>query len=117
MLVKKNDETWKSHMSRLERHHTGSKGRDLSYRVVHRLLDAVDYGAPQHRHRVFLVGFRSDLKKEWSFPELTHSFDQLLWDQWISGEYCDEHRVPRKPDLKCQYGFRHGFAASNQNSP
>ena len=95
VLVKKKGEYWQPHLSRLERHHTSSKERNLSYRVVYRLLNAADYGVPQHRHRVFIVGFRTDLQKEWSFPESTHSFDRLLWDQWVSGKYWDEHRIPK----------------------
>lgn len=95
-LVKNTAEEWCSHLSRLERHHTGCVENDLSYRVVYRLLDAADYGVPQHRHRVFIVGFRSDLRKQWSFPEPTHSFDRLLWDQWVCGTYWDEHRISRK---------------------
>lgn len=96
MLLRSVDETWQSHLSRLERHHTGSKEMDLSYKVVYRLLDAAEYGVPQHRHRVFIVGFRSDLKKEWSFPEPTHSLDRLLWEQWVTGEYWEQHEVPKK---------------------
>lgn len=96
MLVRKPDEDWQSHLSRLERHHTGRKEGDLSYQVVYRLLNAADYGVPQHRHRVFIVGFRSDLQKEWSFPSATHSFDRLLWDQWVTGDYWEEHRIPKK---------------------
>jgi DNA (cytosine-5)-methyltransferase 1 len=96
MLERRNDEDWSSHLSRLERHHIGNRERDLSYRVVYRLLDAADYGVPQHRHRVFIVGFRSDLQKEWSFPAKTHSFDRLLWDQWVSGVYWHEHRIAKK---------------------
>ncbi len=95
-LVKNPAEEWFSHLSRLERHHTGCVENDLSYRVVYRLLDAADYGVPQHRHRVFIVGFRSDQRKQWSFPEPTHSFDRLLWEQWVSGVYWDEHQIPRK---------------------
>ncbi len=96
ILEKGEFESWQSHLSRLERHHTGAKECDLSYRVVYRLLDAAEYGVPQHRHRVFIVGIRSDLQKEWSFPEPTHSYDRLLWEQWVSGSYWDEHHVPRK---------------------
>ncbi len=95
MLVRKADEDWQSHLSKLERHHTGSRETDLSYRVVYRLLDAADYGVPQHRHRVFIVGFRSDLQKAWSFPNATHSYDRLLWDQWVSGDYWEEHQIPK----------------------
>ena len=96
MLLRKTEEDWQSHLSRLERHHTGSKETDLAYKVVYRLLDAADYGVPQHRHRVFIVGFRSDLSKEWSFPEPTHSMDRLLWEQWVTGSYWDEHRIAKK---------------------
>lgn len=103
MLLRRTDEDWQSHLSRLERHHTASKEADLSYRVVYRLLNAADYGVPQNRHRVFIVGFRSDLHKEWSFPDHTHSLDRLLWAQWVTGEYWEEHEVatkkrPRLPD-------------------
>ncbi|MHB8988695.1 MAG: DNA cytosine methyltransferase [Desulfobulbia bacterium] len=115
MLVRKQDEEWSSHLSRLERHHTGSIENDLSYRVVYRLLDAADYGVPQHRHRVFIVGFRSDLHKQWSFPEPTHSYDCLLWDQWISGVYWDEHRVAQKdrPATPERYASRIARLKSN----
>lgn len=103
LLVRETDEDWQSHLSKLERHHTGAKQADLSYRVVYRLLNAADYGVPQHRHRVFIVGFRSDLQKEWSFPGPTHSLDRLLWEQWVTGKYWEEHRVaksnrPARPD-------------------
>lgn len=96
MLVRKLDEDWQSHLSILERHHTGSKEQDLSYKVVYRLLDAADYGVPQHRQRVFIVGFRTDLHREWSFPAPTHSVDRLIWEQWITGEYWEEHEVPKR---------------------
>ena len=92
-LGRRPEEAWEEHLARLERRHTGRDCRDLSYKVVFRLLDAADYGVPQHRHRVFLVGFRSDLEQEWSFPGTTHSLDNLLWSQWVSGEYWDEHEV------------------------
>ncbi len=42
-------------------------------------LNAADYGIAQKRERVFIVGFRSDLGIEWSFPRPTHSFDRLLF--------------------------------------
>lgn len=89
-------QSWESHLSTLERIHTSGKKCDLSYRVVYRLLNAADYGVPQNRHRVFIVGFRSDLGKEWSFPKPTHSMERLLWAQWVDGSYWDEHRIPKK---------------------
>ena len=42
------------------------------------------------------MGFRSDLGTEWSFPTVSHTLDRLLWDQWVTGQYWDEHRVSKK---------------------
>lgn len=96
LIARRENEEWPAHLSRLERVHTGGKPTGLSYKVVYRLLDAADYGVPQHRHRVFIVGFRSDMGKEWSFPEATHSYDALLWEQWVTGSYWDEHKIAKK---------------------
>lgn len=96
MILRRKSENWESHLSRLEKAFTGGREVDLSYRVVYRLLNAADFGVPQNRHRVFIVGFRSDLGKEWSFPTPTHSVERLIWEQWVSGTYWDEHRIAKK---------------------
>ena len=89
-------ENWHEHADRLERHHTrGSNGADLHYRVVFRVLNAADYGVPQKRERVFIVGFRSDVRQGWSFPEPTHSGAALARSK-IMEEYWDRHRVPSR---------------------
>ena len=95
-VVRRRAEGWLDHLSRLERYHTKGRRDGLYYRVVTRLLNAADYGVPQRRERVFFVGFRSDLGLEWSFPRATHSLEALLWDQWVSGEYWERHRVARR---------------------
>lgn len=46
---------------------------DAGYRVQHRLFNAADYGVPQRRERVIIVGVRSDIKYEYEFPVATHS--------------------------------------------
>jgi DNA (cytosine-5)-methyltransferase 1 len=89
------DEEWLDHLARLEQHHTSGSESGLCYRLVYRLLNAADYGVPQRRERVFLVGFRSDLGAEWSFPMPTHSHAALLWSQYVSNEYWDRHGVSR----------------------
>ncbi|MDX8410371.1 MAG: DNA cytosine methyltransferase [Mariprofundaceae bacterium] len=107
-IVKRENENWEAHLSRLERRYTGKNREELAYRVVFRLLNASDYGVPQNRHRVFIVGFRSDLEKEWSFPEPTHSLDRMLWDQWVDGSYWEEHHVPSRlrPQISPRYRKR-----------
>jgi DNA (cytosine-5)-methyltransferase 1 len=43
---------------------------DGKYRVYHKLLNAVDYGVPQKRERVLIVGVRSDFRQsEFQYPE------------------------------------------------
>lgn len=42
------------------------------YRVFSKLLDAKEYGVPQSRKRVFIVGVRRDLNKDFIFPKPTH---------------------------------------------
>lgn len=95
-IVLKQGEDWVDHLSRLERYHLQGKREGLAYRMVFRLLNAADYGVPQKRERVFIVGFRQDLALEWSFPKPTHSLDALLQDQWITGEYWERHEIPTK---------------------
>ena len=96
------DEDWTDHLARLERLHTSGEKVDLGYNVVYQMVNAVDYGIPQHRWRVFIVGIRSDLGGKFSFPQPTHEEDALLYAKWISGEYWDRHRIslrarPRMP--------------------
>jgi DNA (cytosine-5)-methyltransferase 1 len=89
------DEEWIDHLARLEKLATRGKYTGLSYNVVYQLLDAADFGVPQRRHRVFIVGIRSDLGAEFKFPMATHSEDALLYDQWVTGDYWERHRIGR----------------------
>ena len=47
-----------------------SEFESLGYQLKYKLLDAVDYGVPQHRERVILVGFKGENKFE--YPQPTH---------------------------------------------
>ena len=42
---------------------------EFGYHIEYDVLDAVHYGVPQHRERVFIIGIRNDLNIEWEFPE------------------------------------------------
>lgn len=44
----------------------------VGYKVTHKLVNARDYGVPQLRERVFLVGIRNDIDFEYVFPDPTH---------------------------------------------
>jgi len=102
-VLQKSGETWLSHLTRLERHQTRGTQKGLRYNVVFQSLNAADYGAPQKRFRVLIVGFRADLRLPWSFPVPTHSHDALLYSQFVTGEYWKSHKVstrqrPSAPD-------------------
>ena len=90
-LVQDNAE-WKLHLDALkllnETNYFGKK-----YDVKFKLINAADYGVPQTRERVVIVGTRSDLALAWSFPPETHSEDRLLWDKYVTGEYWLRHKV------------------------
>ncbi len=105
-IPRRSEQGWQAHLGDLEKAHISGADDEFSYRVVFRLLDAAEYGVPQHRHRVFIVGFRSDLGKEWAFPRATHNLDRLLWDQWVSGSYWDEHKVSRRARPEIAPRFR-----------
>jgi len=42
------------------------------YKVKYKLLNSVEFGVPQKRERVFIVGIREDINQEYHFPEPTH---------------------------------------------
>ena len=55
-------------------------GDGLGYTLVgEEVLDAVNFGVPQHRERVFLVGVRNDIRDQvnWEYPNPTHGTDEV----------------------------------------
>jgi DNA (cytosine-5)-methyltransferase 1 len=94
---RKDDESWEEHLVRLKKFDSYSrKPSDTWYNVNYKLLNAADYGVPQKRERVFIVGIRSDLGATFEFPEPTHSEDALIYSKYISGDYWNEVDLPKK---------------------
>lgn len=50
----------------------------LGYIIYHKVLNSADYGVPQIRERIIIVGTRLD--KPYTFPEPTHSDSSNLFD-------------------------------------
>lgn len=91
---------WKDNLAELERVHTEGKYQGLKYNVVFRLVNAANYGVPQKRERVIIVGIRDDLNTSWSFPAETCCEDALAWDKYVTGEYWDRHGIePGKQEI------------------
>lgn len=53
------------------------KFQESGYDVTFKVLNSVNYGVPQKRERVFIVGFRNDLQTSFEFPKSTGGFVPL----------------------------------------
>ncbi|HZS38878.1 MAG TPA: DNA cytosine methyltransferase [Polyangia bacterium] len=98
-IAPKQGEPWLDHFARLLRHER--TGRAPTYSVLIQGINAADYGAPQKRHRAIIMGIRSDLAPDLSFPPPTHSHDALVWSQRVTGDYWKRHGIGfgRRPPL------------------
>jgi DNA (cytosine-5)-methyltransferase 1 len=54
------------------------------YNVSYKLLNAADYGVPEERKRVIIIGVRKDLGKTFEFPEPIRSKDGIKTQKWLS---------------------------------
>ena len=50
-----------------------SKLSNLSYNISYKVIDARDYGVPQERKRVIIIGYKKKLGLKFSFPQSTHT--------------------------------------------
>lgn len=94
-IQRKQDQNWLNHLGSLEKYHTSTNEKGLYYNIIFRLVNAADYGIPQKRERVFIIGFRNDINGKWSFPETTHSEDALLYSKYITEEYYKKHSIKK----------------------
>jgi DNA (cytosine-5)-methyltransferase 1 len=89
-----NSSDWQQHLNKLQSvsqlSYVGAK-----YNVQFKLINAANYGIPQTRERVVIVGIRSDLNCFWQFPPETYSADQLFWDMHVTGEYWERHKISK----------------------
>lgn len=74
--------------------------KEAGYRVKIQVLSASDYGVPQDRKRIFIVGIRDDFGLEYEFPVPTHGNNGDLkkvtirdaiqhFEPWPVGEFYD----------------------------
>lgn len=58
----------------------------LGYKVNYKLLKASDYGVPQNRYRIIIVGIRRDLGIDYKFPEpTTKDYEKLTVGEALKG--------------------------------
>lgn len=97
--------TWQEHFKSLQRLNF-ARYEGIKYKVQHTLVNAADYGVPQCRERVVIVGVRADLDAVWEFPAATHSEERLVWDKFVTGAYWDAHKVPQAQREVCLNGVQ-----------
>ena len=57
----------------------------IGYQVQYKIMNAADYGVPQNRLRVVIVGVRNDIHWKYNYPEPTHDKDgNHGLHRWIS---------------------------------
>lgn len=73
--------------------------KECGYTVTYKLVNAKDYGVPQDRQRVFIVGIRNDINSDYVFPNSTHhqgnynTLEQAIGDlrdnpgEWMEGSF------------------------------
>ena len=88
----------------------------LNYNIKYKVLNAKDYGSPQNRKRLFIVGVRKDIKKDFSFPQpqlVKSSVNDVIkiGSDYSAQLYDASKRVPfqekRSTDIKKLYILPH----------
>ena len=70
----------------------------LGYNSYYKVLDAKDYGIPQHRERVYTVSIRKDIDTGYRFPEpmeLKLRLKDMLEDEVDENYYLDDEKVKK----------------------
>src|SRR5574344_352618 len=72
----------------------------MGYRVQYKLFNAANYGVPQKRERVIIVGTRADINLTFEFPQETHAQHPALRQKpWLTvGEALSNLPDPDMPN-------------------
>ncbi|WNF37190.1 DNA (cytosine-5-)-methyltransferase [Bacillaceae bacterium IKA-2] len=62
-----------------------SEFENCGYVVKHCLLNVADFGVPQNRYRVIIVGIRNDIQVDYEFPTPTHALEE---------KFCSMKHIP-----------------------
>ncbi|MBO4822895.1 MAG: DNA cytosine methyltransferase [Prevotella sp.] len=66
--------------------------RSLHYDVQYKLVNSADYGVPQKRFRVIIIGVRNDLGLHYQYPMPTHSKEPSMFTKkWVGAGEALEH--------------------------
>ena len=76
----------------------------VGYQLFYRIVDAADYGAPQHRERLIIVGLKEG---HFKFPRPTHGPDSLDKEPFYNAETALEGVVSQETDESNRLGGRY----------
>ena len=84
---------------------------EAGYNNYWQVLDAKDYGIPQHRERVFIVSIRKDIDQEFKFPEkeeLKLKLKDLLEEEVEEKYYLSDRMIKTFSDMTNRNGYIRG---------
>lgn len=84
---------------------------EAGYNNYWQVLDAKDYGIPQHRERVFIVSIRKDIDQEFTFPEkeeLRLKLKDLLDEEVDEKYYLSDRMIKTFSDMTNRNGYIRG---------
>lgn len=89
-----NGEAWKEILEEFSK---------IGYKLYYRIVDAADYGVPQHRERLLIVGLKDGLFK---FPRPTHGPDSLDNQAFYNAETAIAGVISNETDNENKLGGR-----------
>jgi DNA (cytosine-5)-methyltransferase 1 len=74
--------------------------KGLGYETEYRILNALDFGLPQKRERIFIVGWKKKLVFDWGFPKVPMKpLSKILQKNVASFYYASEFIANRRMEL------------------
>lgn len=88
---------------------------NAGYKVYWKLINCFDYGVPQDRERVFIVGIRSDINSDFNFPKESSSCDLKYLSDAIGDlpDPKDNHSIKNHKDYY-EGGFSSRYLSRNR---
>ncbi len=128
--IKKPKVVWLENVKNLKNHDRGNTFqvivntlKELGYTIYSQVLNAKDYGLPQNRERIYIIGFRNDIPiKKFCFPSkmlkktrLGDILDKNVDDKYtISDKLWNGHQRRKKEHQSKGNGF--GYCLFNEES-
>lgn len=85
----------------------------VPYHVYHQVINAKNYGVPQNRERIFIIGIRDDADNEFSFPKPFHLVKRLK--DVLESEVDEKYFLSDKMIESITYGNKPNGEVANLN--